>query len=733
MGTLERIRQTSPYLLAAFAVIFIAFFVISDMDPNTTFRRGNVMSEEVLVINDEPILYKDVETKARAIEEQQREVARNNPNQEAPDGTQIRNNIVGTMIDITLLRQEADKAGCNVSKGEILDAMMENPPQQVKQMFSDSTGKFDKAMYQTYLTRPEIIYKDLPPQERNERLKLFRDYFIQIQEDLENNRLYQNINTLVTTSGSVVSPLYAQEMMKTDSSLATVDFISFDASSVKDEEVKVTDEDIKKYYDDHKNFYQQKQQRKIKYVTFPIVASKNDSDAADKKVKRVYESLAAAQSIGKLDSVFKERSKDYPSEIVDFTPVSQLNPRVASILNNLPEGQFAGPVPQPQGFTFYMVDEKRTNTNEEVKASHILIKFEANKPETKEAAKTKIDEVLAKAKSGSDFAELAKEFSQDGSAPQGGDLGFFKRGQMVKEFEDAAFGADLNKVVGPVETMFGYHLILVTDKKSENIDEMKYSEITIKPQISNQAKKVIKRNMYELVKMVNEEGIVFDSAAKKFDKKAIETQFFTRERNVPGFTSQYLVSAAFANKVGTTLDPWEDKSLGYVVAYIDAERKAGIATLDDKKDEIKTIVTKIKKLDLLKSKAEAAYNQVVSMGGNLRAIKAADSTMNIKTAEAIKNNGSMNVFGRDFVFTQNAYLLDINKLSNPIRGEKAYYIMQVVDRKDYPVADFKSIPADYIANLQKTAGQSTFNMWFAKIKEDANIEDNRTEIWGTNF
>ncbi len=670
MGTLERIRQTSPYLLAAFAVIFIAFFVISDLDPNTTFRQGNVMSEEVLVINDEPIFYKDIEVKTRQIE--------------------------------------------------------------VQQMFADSTGKFDKAMYQTYLTRPEEIYKNLPPQERNERLKIFRDYFLQIQENLELNKLYQNVNTLVTTSGSVISPLFAQENLQTDSSFANVDFISFDVSSIKDEEVNINDEDIKKYYEDHKQFYQQREQRKIKYASFPVVATKNDSDQADKKVKRIYESLVKAKENGKLDSVYKERLRDNTSEIIDFTPVSQLNPRVSSILSTLPDGEFAGPIPQPQGFTFYMVDEKRTSTNEEVKASHILIKFEASNPETKEASKKQIDEVLAKIKKGGDFAELAKEYSQDGSAPQGGDLGFFKRGQMVKEFEEACFGADLNKVVGPVETMFGYHLIMVTDKKSESIDEIKYSEITIKPQVSKQAEKLIVRDIMEITRLVNEEGAVFDSVMKKYDKKVIESQFFTKERNLPGFSTQYVVIAAFGEKVGRVIKHWQDKNLGYVLAYVDAERKAGIASLEDKKEEIKVALTKIKKLDMLKAKAEAAYNQVVSLGGNLTALRATDSTLNIRRAESIKNNGSMNVFGRDYVFTQNAYLLDLNKLSNPIRGEKAYYIMQVAERKDYKVEP-KDIPAEFITNLKNSAGQMTFNMWVTKIKEDAIIEDNRVELWGSGF
>jgi parvulin-like peptidyl-prolyl isomerase len=90
---------------------------------------------------------------------------------------------------------------------------------------------------------------------------------------------------------------------------------------------------------------------------------------------------------------------------------------------------------------------------EEVRASHILVKDEA-----------KAKELLAKLKGGADFAELAKANSLDGSKDKGGDLGFFRRGQMVPEFEQAAFALKPGELSGVVKSQFGYHLIKVTDK-----------------------------------------------------------------------------------------------------------------------------------------------------------------------------------------------------------------------------------------------------------------------------
>ncbi len=89
-----------------------------------------------------------------------------------------------------------------------------------------------------------------------------------------------------------------------------------------------------------------------------------------------------------------------------------------------------------------------------VKASHILVSSESEA----KALKSEIDE-------GASFEELAKKYSKCPSGKNGGDLGYFRRGQMVKEFENAAFDTEINKVSDPIKTQFGYHLIKVYDKK----------------------------------------------------------------------------------------------------------------------------------------------------------------------------------------------------------------------------------------------------------------------------
>jgi peptidyl-prolyl cis-trans isomerase C len=117
---------------------------------------------------------------------------------------------------------------------------------------------------------------------------------------------------------------------------------------------------------------------------------------------------------------------------------------------------------------------------QEIHARHILVK-------TEDEAK----EIAERLKKGEDFAALAKEKSQDPGA-EGGDLGFFTRGQMVKPFEDAAFALDVGQVSDPVQTPFGWHIIKVEEKRDQplpNFDQVK--DAIIAQLVQNKAQEVV--------------------------------------------------------------------------------------------------------------------------------------------------------------------------------------------------------------------------------------------------
>lgn len=139
--------------------------------------------------------------------------------------------------------------------------------------------------------------------------------------------------------------------------------------------------------------------------------------------------------------------------------------------------------------------EENKGNFEEVTARHILVRFKGSQvPARKDAPELSEEEALTKAAAlktrlgaGEKFEDLAKAESDDtGSGAGGGSLGTFARGQMIPEFENAAFSQPIGQVGEPVKTAFGYHLILVEDRKNKSLDE-------VKDQIAEQLKPSIAR------------------------------------------------------------------------------------------------------------------------------------------------------------------------------------------------------------------------------------------------
>jgi parvulin-like peptidyl-prolyl isomerase len=157
-------------------------------------------------------------------------------------------------------------------------------------------------------------------------------------------------------------------------------------------------------------------------------------------------------------------------QIREQLPVQEVQERVAGA---------AGPS-QEEVERFYEENKAAQFTTPQTRcARHILF----NKDQREQA-----EEVKGQLEDGGDFAQLAKEFSQDpGSAEQGGDLGCLGRGETVPDFEDAVFGAEQGEILGPVETEFGYHVIEVTDIREEATQPLSEVETQIRDQLTTEA------------------------------------------------------------------------------------------------------------------------------------------------------------------------------------------------------------------------------------------------------
>jgi peptidyl-prolyl cis-trans isomerase C len=165
--------------------------------------------------------------------------------------------------------------------------------------------------------------------------------------------------------------------------------------------------------------------------------------------------------------------------------------RVDLSVNKVMDGVVAN-VPGPtdaEAKDFYEKNPDKFKQDAQVRASHILVRVDPNADaKTKARAKTEIDSVLKELKAGGDFAKLAQQHSQDGSAAQGGDLGYFPKGQMVPEFDQVAFALPVGQLSGIVTTQFGYHILKVTDKKPPRTVPFEEAQAQIKQYLEQDKK-----------------------------------------------------------------------------------------------------------------------------------------------------------------------------------------------------------------------------------------------------
>lgn len=718
MGTFERIRQVSPYALGLFAVLFVGFMILSDADISSLIRQGNNPQTTALAnVNGEEIKYVDYETAVKeemeAAKKQQKD-----PNAEVND-QQIRRQLWSQLIDNAIIQQEAKALGINLNNEVVADILLNFPPDFLRKNFMDSTGTFARSIYLELVKNPDNYKKYMKgasPEDQKAAVDGFRKDLIRIEEFLKKSRAQENLMNAVNFSGGVVSPLYAREKYIADNSATDVNYLVVDSRGLNPKDFKVSDAEIQKYYEANKQYWPQKEQRKIKYLAFPIQANANDTARAVKRISLLNSILNTATNGVQKDSIFTVKMAEFSGTSSNFQSIKDIDPAKAPFLSAIAEREIVGPINTADGVVYLRLDAKQSGTNITAKASHILIKFNDNK----DSAKAEANKIMKRVKAGEDFAKLVSEFSQDkGSVPNGGDVGYFGEGQMIKPFQDAVFGAKVGDLLGPVESEFGFHLIKVTDKIT---DQIKYSEIKIKPVISSVTKNGIIREAQSVVEQLAK-GVQFDTLAARLKKRTQESSFF--EKNRPVLGSQYIADKAFASEVGTVLEPKELPGFGYVVVQVSDSRTKGLVPLADKKEDIESKIRKEKMLLSVKAKADALYNKVKSYG-SLEAARAADSTLNIMYGQQVKANGAVQgINGRDFVFTSKVTTLPLNQISAPFKGEMAYYIAEVKNRTMPDEAKIKQELPAFTKNLTQSSRSQNYYIWIANQKQELPIIDNR--------
>jgi peptidyl-prolyl cis-trans isomerase D len=248
----------------------------------------------------------------------------------------------------------------------------------------------------------------------------------------------------------------------------------------------------------------------------------------------------------------------------------------------------------------YDANAKQYTTNEERQASHILIAVKPDASDAdKAAAKAKATALLEKARAKPDaFAELAKANSQDtGSAAQGGDLGSFARGAMVKPFEDAVFAAKVGDIVGPVQSDFGFHVIKVTGVTPSHVQTFDEVKGRIEADLRRQkAAQKFATAADQFQNLVYEQADSLAGAAKALDLKVETTQFMTRAQiqavalNNPKFVQALFSPESLSSKRNT--EAMEVGPNVLIAGRMIEHKPAAPRPLGDVQDEIRQQMTR---------------------------------------------------------------------------------------------------------------------------------------------
>jgi peptidyl-prolyl cis-trans isomerase D len=326
---------------------------------------------------------------------------------------------------------------------------------------------------------------------------------------------------------------------------------------------------------------------------------------------------------------------------------------------------------------YYNDNIQQYSTPEQVHAEHILFKTEGKDDA---AVKAQAESVLAQAKGGANFEDLAKKYSEDeGSKDKGGDLDYFGRGQMVKEFEDAAFAAKPGDIVGPVKSQFGYHIIKVLDHRQAQTKPLSEVRSQIEDQLKfEQAQDQAQKDAAAIAAQLKTPAD-FDTVARQRGLTVHESGFFQQDEPIAGIGLAPNVSQqAFAMKIGDVSDSIRTPQ-GYAFITVLAKQDSYLPKLEEVKAKVRDAVLKEKAIDAARQKAASVDAAMKSSGNFEKAAK--DAGLEVKTTDFIARGAQIADVGQSPAVEAAAFSLAKDAISDPIVTDNGAAIIKVVDKQ----------------------------------------------------
>lgn len=694
MGFMNRMRENTGIVLWILVLSFGGLWVLQDSGVFDTIGADPL--GKVIVVDGDPIT-RDIYS--RQLEAQLEQVRRSSNGNVQPQQLELeRERAFNFLVDNKIREHVMDEIGITVSDTEVRELIIgESPHWIVQQNFSDGGEAINRALLQNVI--------DDPAQE---------PYLIQLEQYIRLDRRQQRLNELLESSVRVSEADVNAQWVLTETS-ADAEFFLLRYADVPDSLITINDRDISNYYSEHREDYALERVYSVEIGSLSRLPANEDTSAVMEEIQRLRQEFVETDN----DSLFLAQSASEANWSDNFIGASTLSPEVLKALfekGSSPEiGAIIGPIIVNGQAQLIKVADTRPAEETHVRARHILI----NTDEDSDDARASIMDIRRRIQSGEDFATVAIEMSDDtGSGANGGDLGWFGPGMMVPPFQDAAFGAQIGSLVGPIETDFGFHLIEVTHRASVDVQ---LSRLAYAIEVSVATLNTIQESLEDLRYYAEEEGIFIDEAQRR--NISVESlQIQDGQTSIPGFGQSYAIEAFLRDADTDDISPViELNQVALVVHVVDIE-PAGYQPLETVNEQVRQLAILDKKRDYQVSRLQVAYE-----GSGFDGLAdALDISPQIATGITY-NNPVIGGLGRDYQFVGATFALTEGEDSGIIIGDNAAYVIRTTDISEPP--DISDSEIESILSDLTREQQSLFTRdWVNSLRESAKIEDLRTDL-----
>ena len=617
-----------------------------------------------------------------------------------------------------LLEQQIDELGLGSSTDHLEYFLSQSPSFNSDQRFLNDAGFFDINKFSNFIAELKEINPESYVQWSN-------------QEKQFNDQIKVNTYLNLVASGLNSTFFEGRNQYERSNSIADISFVKIPYSTINDSLVSVSNSEISKYIKDNPQDFEQKSTRDINYVIFSESPSAQDeSDLRNKmnnllnerseynQVSKLNETLPGFLSTGDLEFFLSENS-DIPYDSI-YRPKGFYSSDHAQMIFNLENNNTYGPYIDGDFLKISKMINKKSNGN--VRASHILISYngaQGASPQitrTKDEARKEANRILKLARSNSDsFSSYALEFSDGPSKTNGGDLGFFQEGTMVKPFNDYVFSNRVGRI-GLVETDFGFHVIKVVAKEDvvlvgtlalKNIPSERTSD-----SIFNIASK------FE-IDLADTSDINKTANNLDFEVKNL-TSIGELDHDLPNMTSQRrLVQWLFEPETNVNdYRRFDLSSGGYVIVQLTEKNQEGLMSPGLASLSVLPILKNKKKAKII-IKENKSFNTLEELASNNGLEIQNVSALNQSTPIVAQAGFEPKVIG-------NAFRLDIEGVSSLFEGETGVYMIKLNSFKSAEETENYSAFENQLTNKLRT--NLDFNV-VQSLKKSADISDNRSEYY----